>query len=143
MDVQIQEMAIGDYDEVYELWQSTDGISLGDVDTRESIARFLERNPGFSYVARKDGLLVGAVLTSHDGRRGYIDHLAVRESHRFQGIGRALVLRCLYHLMQAGIRRWNLFVFEGNQEAIEFWKKIGWSPKLNMIMMSQPITTGP
>ena len=119
MDVQIQEMAIGDYDEVYELWQSTNGISLGDVDTRESIARFLERNPGFSYVARQDGLLVGAVLTSHDGRRGYIDHLAVRESHRFQGIGRALVLRCLYHLMQAGIRRWNL------------------------IMMSQLITTQP
>ncbi len=143
MDVQIQEMAIGDYDEVYELWQSTSGISLGDVDTRESIARFLERNPGFSYIARQDGLLVGAVLTSHDGRRGYIDHLAVRESHRFQGIGRALVLRCLYHLMQAGIRRWNLFVFEGNQEAIEFWKKIGWTPKLNMIMMSQPITTQP
>ncbi len=143
MDVQIQEMAIGDYDEVYELWQSTNGISLGDVDTRESIARFLERNPGFSYVARQDGLLVGAVLTSHDGRRGYIDHLALRESHRRQGIGRALVLRCLYHLMQAGIRRWNLFVFEGNQEAIEFWKKIGWLPKLNMLMMSQPITTEP
>ncbi|MEA3441012.1 MAG: GNAT family N-acetyltransferase [Chloroflexota bacterium] len=141
MDVQIQEMAIGDYDEVYELWQSTDGISLGDVDTRESIARFLERNPGFSYVARQDGLLVGAVLTSHDGRRGYIDHLAVRESHRRQGIGRALVLRSLYHLMRVGIRRWNLFVFEGNQDAIEFWKKIGWTPKLNMIMMSQPITT--
>jgi len=140
MDVQIQEMAIGDYDEVYELWQSTNGISLGDVDTRESIARFLERNPGLSYVARQDRLMVGAVLTSHDGRRGYIDHLAVRESHRRQGIGRALVLRCLYHLMQAGIRRWNLFVFEGNQDAIEFWKKIGWTPKLNMIMMSQPIS---
>ena len=140
MDVQIQEMAIGDYDEVYELWQSTNGISLGDVDTRESIARFLERNPGLSYVARQDRLMVGAVLTSHDGRRGYIDHLAVRESHRRQGIGRALVLRCLYHLMQAGIRRWNLFVFEGNQDAIEFWKKIGWSPKLNMLMMSQPIS---
>ena len=140
MDVQIQEMAIGDYDEVYELWQSTNGISLGDVDTRECIARFLERNSGFSYVARQEGLLVGVVLTSHDGRRGYIDHLAVRESHRRQGIGRALVLRSLYHLMRVGIRRWNLFVFEGNQDAIEFWKKIGWSPKLNMLMMSQPIS---
>jgi ribosomal protein S18 acetylase RimI-like enzyme len=140
MDVQIREMAIGDYDEVYELWQSTDGISLGDVDTRENIARFLERNPGFSYVALQDDLLVGAVLCSQDGRRGYIDHLTVRESHRRQGIGRALVLRCLYHLMRVGIRRWNLFIFEGNQDAIEFWKKIGWTPKLNMIMMSQPIS---
>ena len=141
MDVQIREMAIRDYDEVYQMWQSTSEILLGDVDTRESIARFLERNPGFSYVALQDDLLVGAVLCSQDGRRGYIDHLTVRGSHRRQGIGRALVLRCLYNLMRVGIRRWNLFVFEGNQDAIEFWKMIGWTPKLNMIMMSQPITT--
>ena len=140
MDVQIQEMSIGDFEEVYELWQNTEEIVLSEIDTRESIDRFLERNPGFSYVARQKGSIVGVVLCSHDGRRGYIDHLAVGNPYRLQGIGRALVLRCLYNLMRVGIRRWNLYIFEGNQEAIEFWKKIGWSPKLNMVMMSQPIS---
>ena len=140
MEVQIQEMSIDDFDEVYELWKSIDEIVLTEIDTHESISRFLERNPGFSYVARQDGEIVGVVLCSHDGRRGYIDHLAVRKSYRKQGIGKALVLRCLYNLMRVGIRRWNLYIFEGNQEAIEFWKKIGWSPKLNMVMMSQPIS---
>ena len=140
MDVEIQEMSIDDFEEVYELWQSTEEIVLSEIDTHESIARFLERNPGFSYVARQGGTIVGVVLCSHDGRRGYIDHLAVGNSYRLQGIGRALVLRCLYNLMRVGIRRWNLYIFEGNQEAIEFWKKIGWSPKLNMVMMSQPIS---
>ena len=140
MDVQIQEMSIGDFEEVYELWQNTEEIVLSEIDTRESIDRFLERNPGFSYVARQKDSIVGVVLCSHDGRRGYIDHLAVGNSYRLQGIGRALVLRCLYNLMRVGIRRWNLYIFEGNQEAIEFWKKIGWSPKLNMVMMSQPIS---
>jgi len=140
MDIQIQEMSMDDFDEVYELWQSTPEIVLSDIDTHESIARFLERNPGFSYVARQAGSLVGVVLCSHDGRRGYIDHLAVRDSHRLQGIGKALVIRCLYNLMRVGIRRSNLFIFEGNQDAIEFWKKIGWSPKLNMVLMSQPIS---
>ena len=140
MDIQIQEMSMDDFDEVYELWQSTPEIVLSDIDTHESIARFLERNPGFSYVARQAGSLVGVVLCSHDGRRGYLDHLAVRESHRMQGIGKALVIRCLYNLMRVGIRRSNLYIFEGNQEAIDFWKKIGWSPKLNMVLMSQPIS---
>jgi ribosomal protein S18 acetylase RimI-like enzyme len=140
MDIQIQEMSMEDFEEVYELWQSTPEIVLSDIDSYESIARFLERNPGFSYVARQAGSIVGVVLCSHDGRRGYIDHLAVRNSCRLQGIGKALVLRCLYNLMRVGIRRWNLYIFEGNQEAIEFWKKIGWSPKLNMVMMSQPIS---
>ena len=141
MDVQIQEMSLEDYDEVYELWQGINEIILSEIDTRESIARFLERNPGLSYVAREQGVIVGVVLCSHDGRRGYIDHLAVSKTHRLQGIGKALVLRCLYNLMRVGIRRWNLYIFEGNQEAIVFWKKIGWSPKLNMVMMTQPISS--
>jgi len=140
MQIQIEEMHIKEFDEIYALWQSTEQIHLTEIDTRESIARFLDRNPGFSYVARAGTEIVGAVLCSHDGRRGYLDHLAVKESQRLQGIGKALVLRCLYNLMRVGIRRWNLYVFEGNQEAIEFWKKIGWSPKLNMVMMSQPIS---
>jgi len=140
MEVQIKEMQIEDYDEIHALWQSINEIVLSEVDTRESIARFLERNPGFSYIAIIEDKIVGAVLCSHDGRRGYLDHLAVEETHRLQGIGKALVLRCLYNLMRVGIRRWNLYVFEGNQEAIKFWKKVGWSPKLNMVMMSQPIS---
>lgn len=140
MDVQIKEMTIDDFDEVHALWRETEGIVLTDIDSRESIDRFLKRNPGFSYTARDGDMLAGVVLCSHDGRRGYIDHLAVRKSYRLQGIGKALVIRCLYNLMRVGIRRWNLFVFEGNQGAIEFWKKIGWSPKLNMVMMSQPIS---
>jgi len=43
MDVQIQEMSLDDYNEVYELWQEIDEIILSEIDTRETIARFLER----------------------------------------------------------------------------------------------------
>ena len=45
MEVQIQEMSIDDFDEVYELWKSIDEIVLTEIDTHESISRFLERNP--------------------------------------------------------------------------------------------------
>ena len=140
MSVRIIEMSISDYDLVCDLWRDTPEIQLSEIDTRDNIIRFLDRNPGFSHVAWDGELLVGAVLCSHDGRRGYIDHLVVRKSHRQQGVGRALVLRCLYNLMRVGIRRWNLYVLETNQEAIAFWKKIGWSPKLNAVLMTQLIS---
>ena len=110
MGALIQEMSIQDYDEVRALWQESEGIELSEVDSRKDIARFLERNPGLSFVARENELIVGAVLCSHDGRRGYIDQLAVRKSHRRQGIGKGLVDRCLYNLMRSGIHRWHLFV---------------------------------
>ena len=136
MNVVIQAMTIKDYDEVRALWQESEGLDLSSADTRSCITRFLERNPGLSFVARAQGQLVGAVLCGHDGRRGYIDHLAVRASHRRQGIGKLLVSRSIYHLMQNGIQKWHLFVREDNLEAIAFWRKLGWQQRIELITMS-------
>ncbi len=142
MNVLIQEMTIQDYDEVHALWQESEGIELSEVDTKDDIARFLEQNPGLSFVVRDNGQLVGAVLCGHDGRRGYIDQLAVRKSHRRQGIGKGLVSRCLYNLMRIGIRKWHLFVLEDNQDAIAFWKKLGWAKRVELATMSHQYVNG-
>jgi ribosomal protein S18 acetylase RimI-like enzyme len=135
-------MTIQDYDEVRALWEESDGIEISDADSRDGIARFLERNAGLSFVARDGNELIGAVLCGHDGRRGYIDQLTVRRSHRRQGIARSLVSRCLFHLMRIGIRRWNLFVFEDNQDAIAFWRTLGWAERVELVTMSQQGTSG-
>lgn len=137
--ISIQEMALSDYEEIYKLWRESAGLELSVADSKESIARFLERNPGLSFVARDGDLLVGVVLCGHDGRRGYIDQLAVRASHRRQGIGRNLVARCLYNLIQTGIRKWHLFVLDENDEAIAFWDKLGWARRVELVTMSQVI----
>ncbi len=137
MNVELREMTIDDYEAVYALWKSTEGIGLSNADSKEGIKTFLERNPGLSYVALDGDQLVGAVLCGHDGRRGYIHHLAVAKTHRKRGIGRSLVNRCVFALMQMGIAKCHLFIFEDNQNAIEFWKKIGWSQRVELMMMSQ------
>ena len=136
MDARIQEMTLQDYDEVRALWEESEGIKLSEVDSKDAIDHFLDHNPGLSFVARDDKKLVGAVLCGHDGRRGYIDHLAVRKSHRRQGIGSALVTRCVYNLMRIGIRKWHLFVLEDNQPAIAFWKELGWAQRVELVTMS-------
>ena len=141
MQVVIQEMELTDYEAVRELWQSTEEIELADTDSREGIARFLERNPGLSFVARDDDRIIGAVLCGHDGRRGYIDQLAVQEQYRRHGIGRSLVSRCVYNLMRIGIRKWHLFVFEDNPAAITFWSKLGWSERVELVTMSRASDT--
>jgi len=75
-----------DYALVFPLWQATEGIGLSQSDTESAIAAFLERNPGFSAVAVAEHAgLVGAVLCGHDGRRGYLHHLAVARAHRKRG----------------------------------------------------------
>ena len=133
----IREMTIRDYDEVADLWQNSQGVGLSDADSREGVARFLERNPGLSFVARDGEHLVGVVLCGHDGRRGYIHHLAVSKSHRRKGLGRALVGRCLSALRRDGIGKCHIFVFGDNQDTVAFWKNIGWTQRVELIMMSQ------
>lgn len=139
MDVELREMTIEDYAIVIDIWEKSDGVGLSEGDSKEGIKHFLERNPGLSYVALDDGKIIGAALCGHDGRRGYIHHLAVADEHRRQGLGRSLVGRCMYALMRIGIPKCHLFVFGDNQEAIKFWNKVGWSQRVELMMMSQQL----
>jgi putative acetyltransferase len=131
-----REMNIQDYGKVLDIWKSTPGIGLSEADSRESIHRFLSRNPGLSFVAQMDTDLVGAVLCGNDGRRGYIHHLAVVPAFRRQNIGRSLVERCLSALAQAGIQKCHLFVFRENKDGIAFWEKLDWTHRDELQMMS-------
>jgi len=142
MSIQIREMSINDYETVYALWQTSEGIGLSDADSKEGIKHFLERNPGLSFVAFQGDQIVGAALCGHDGRRGYIHHLSVAKSHRQQGIGKSLVNRCVFALMQIGISKCHLFVFGENEGAIQFWNKVGWSQRVELMMMSQHLEEG-
>jgi ribosomal protein S18 acetylase RimI-like enzyme len=126
--------------EALELWRRSEGIGMrGVADTEAGTRRYLERNPGGSFVARDGVTLVGAVLCGHDARRGYLHHLAVATSHRRRGIGRALMRECLARLASEGIDRCHLFVRAGNAAAERFWMHEGWSRRDDIVMMSHDL----
>jgi ribosomal protein S18 acetylase RimI-like enzyme len=60
-------------------------------------------------------------MCGHDGRRGYLQHLAVHESFRRRGIGTALVEACLAKLAKLGILKTHIDVLVGNRVAIDYW----------------------
>ena len=136
MSIEIAPMTIADYDEVAHLWQSVEGVGLHDFeDSMEGIRLYLDRNLEMSFVARQDGILVGAVLCGHDGRRGNINHLAVASEFRRQAIGRTLVDRCLSELKKIGIRKCNIVVYLENVSGREVWKRLGWHEREDLVLM--------
>ncbi|MFB3885736.1 MAG: GNAT family N-acetyltransferase [Thermodesulfobacteriota bacterium] len=128
------------YEEVIALWQESEGIGLSEADSKEGIRFYLERNPGMSFVTKdQEGAILGAILCGHDGRRGYIHHLAVRQGFRRQGTGRRLVQECLSRLKAIGIQKCHIFIFPDNQNGIKFWMSMGWTFREDLRVISKNI----
>ncbi|WP_242538933.1 GNAT family N-acetyltransferase [Trinickia acidisoli] len=128
----IRPMTMSDYDAVIGLMSATPGVSMRDADSRAATSRYLERNPGLSFVAEIDAELVGCIMCGHDGRRGYLQHLVVLPEHRRQGIGNALVECCLTALDALGIRKSHVDVLKTNESAAAFWARHGWKRRTDI-----------
>ncbi|SDW67972.1 GNAT family N-acetyltransferase [Paenibacillus sp. CF384] len=137
MELTYREMVIADYDESHALWLKTEGMVLSEADSREEIAGYLARNPDCSFVCEDSGgQVVGTILGGHDGRRGFIYHVAVSQDQRGKGIGGQLVKRSLDKLREAGIQKCHLFVLENNEIGNRFWARSGWTRRSGIALFS-------
>ena len=125
-EITTREFVIADYDAVIGLWNAVDGLEICEGDSREELTHYLARNPGLSRVAEDNGRIVGAVLCGHDGRRGWIYHLAVSPVYRGRNIAKRLLDDCMSGLRRAGIKRAIILVAEDNPAGHGFWLRNGW-----------------
>ncbi|MBE5802115.1 MAG: GNAT family N-acetyltransferase [Clostridiales bacterium] len=133
-------MNIRDYDAVYQLWISTPGMGLNTTDdSREGIEKYLKRNPDTCFVAADGEQVVGVILSGHDGRRGFIHHTCVSMAYRGRGIGRRLVECAMDALEKEGIHKVALVVFARNQQGNQFWERMGFTSREDLIYRNQAI----
>ncbi|WP_271629370.1 GNAT family N-acetyltransferase [Caldicellulosiruptor sp. DIB 104C] len=132
----IREMKVEDWQEMMNLWQTTEGIGLGRSDTIEGLEKFLNRNKGMSFVCEIDSKIVATIMCGHDGRRGFIYHLAVAKDFRSQGIGRQLVEKALQELKKQGIHKCHIFVMKDNEKGKNFWSKMGFQKRNDIEVFS-------
>ena len=126
----IREMKIEDYEQVFALWKTIKGFGIRSVDdSKEGIERFLKWNPGLSVVAEEKGMIVGAILCGSDGRRGCLYHVCVHKDYRRQGIGKTMVILCMEKLRELQINKVSLIAFTKNDVGNAFWKQIGWTKR--------------
>ena len=139
LEYEIREMMIDHYDDVHAFWSSVQGLKMDESDTRENMETYLKRNPRLSYVAVMSDEIIGTIKAGQDGRRGYINHLAVKPSLRKQGIAKALYSLCMEELKRQGIWRCNIYVLDSNKSALSFWEHNGWAPLQNNFQMLQKV----
>ena len=136
MSVQIKEMTIDCYDEIFAMWQITSKRALSEADQREEIEYYLNRNKGLSQIAVVDGKIVGTVLAGHDGRRCFIHHMAVMPQYRRKGIAKAMATRAIEKLAQQGIHKTHIFTYQDNSCGQSFWSIIGFEKRDDIFVYS-------
>ena len=125
--MKIIELTIDRYEELIALLKRTPGVTVREADSKEATEKYLARNPGFSFIAEKNGAIIGCALCGHDGRRGYLQHVIVEPAFRGRGISQALITHCLDRLEEIGIVKTHIDVLATNDLANAYWKKMGWT----------------
>lgn len=138
----LRPMTADDYADVMALLARTAGVSIREADSFEATLYYLERNPGLSFVAHDGGRLLGCLMAGHDGRRGYLQHLAVTPDARQRGLAAALIERCLAALEGVGIRKAHVDVFCSNADARTYWERRGWRQRDEIVRYSRVFGDG-
>lgn len=138
--MQIRKMTIIDYEGVYKLWTNTPGMGMRSVDdSKEGVAKYLNRNPETCFVAESENEIIGVILSGHDGRRGFIHHTAVSEAVRKQGIGTALLNAAIEALKKQGINKVALVAFCTNKLGNSFWESQGFIERTDLVYRNKSL----
>ena len=137
---EIRVMTIDDYEKIYALWMSCKNMGFNNLDdSREGIAKYLRRNPATCFVAECGDSIVGVILSGHDGRRGFIHHLAVAENCRRQGIATELLECAVSSLAAEEINKVALLVFNRNEAGNAFWEKNGFTSREDLVYRNKAL----
>lgn len=122
----IEKLRIDDYDEIHQIWSNTNGITLRAIDdSKEGFERFLKRNPNINFTCRINGNIIGGILCGHDGRKGFIYHVVVKENYRDRGIAKKLVEHVIKSLKEEKITKISVLVNSDNISGNAFWESLG------------------
>lgn len=73
-----------------------------------------------------DGRVMGSAMAGYDGHRGWVNYLAVSPADRGAGHARALITEVERMLVDLGCPKLNLQVRADNEEALGFYRALGY-----------------
>jgi len=126
VSVEIRSYESRDHAQVVALWSDVFQDDPPWNEPASMIRRKLKVQPELFLVAHVNGQVVGTVMAGFDGVRGWVHHLAVRGSHRHQGIASSLMIAAEKGLEASGCPKVNLQVRATNSAVIAFYRSLGY-----------------
>ncbi|HET7829009.1 MAG TPA: GNAT family acetyltransferase [Candidatus Limnocylindrales bacterium] len=125
MDVRTANAAEGEA--IVALWEAA-GLTRPWNDPRADLARALDGPSSTVLVGHEDGDLVATAMVGHDGHRGWVYYVAVREDARGLGYGTTIMRAAEDWLRQRSVPKVQLMVRGDNAGAAGFYEALGYEP---------------
>ena len=126
-NIPIIKLEASDVDRLHALWDQA-GLSYRPHgrDERSRLKRVIEQGIETYWAIFEADRLIGAILASHDGRKGWLNRLAIDPSHRGRGLAQRLVRRAEDHLHEQGIEIIAVLIEPGNTASLNLFQKCGY-----------------
>jgi ribosomal protein S18 acetylase RimI-like enzyme len=120
-------LTAADYDAVVDLWQQAGlPIKAAGRDSREQFEVQMASDLQVVLGIRDGDRLIGVVVTTHDGRKGWINRLAVHPEYRRQGLGRRLIEEAEHVLHDQGLSIIAALIEDHNVASLTLFEQAGY-----------------
>ena len=132
MHYPIRKLTFDDYDELIALWKRSDlSHRPGGRDSRESMKQEMEREEtiflGMFNPAEDGEKMIGSILGNSDGRKGWINRLAIDPDYRGKGLAGFLIEECEKCLYDLGLKVLAALIEGDNKPSESAFSKAGYT----------------
>ncbi len=133
-----RKMTLSDYDSVITLWNE------GNIpcrpqgrDSRKNITAQLLQPTCYFLVAEIDKKIIGAIVGTHDGRKGWINRLVVAPTYQKKGIAKRLVEDVEHYFTSLGIDIVACLIEDWNTTSMKVFEQLGYTKHTDILYYSK------
>lgn len=125
--MEVRQLNFDSYDSVIELWQRA-GLpyKAKGRDDKQEMRKEFERNPDLILGAFEGEELMGVIIGTDDGRKGWINRLAVSPQYRQRGVAKELINALEKAFKKRGRKIICTLVEDWNEASLNLFKKVGY-----------------
>jgi len=127
MELKIRRLNIEDYSRIVEIWEKA-GLPYKPKgrDSYEEIKRQMTDFGDLFLGAEIKDTLVGVIIGSSDGRKGWLNRIAVDPTYQGMGIAKMLTRACEEALKKRGLKIFAVLIESYNKNSLALAKKMGY-----------------
>jgi GNAT superfamily N-acetyltransferase len=124
----LRRLTADDYDDILRIWSDA-GLPYKHQgrDSRERVAAEIGRTDTAFFGWFEDGRMLAVGLATYDGRKGWINRVAVDPDRRGEGFGGEIIAACEQFLRECGAEVIGALIEEVNSPSVSLFQKYGYS----------------